>query len=425
MPPVSFSDRIGIERWGTASHSIGGCLREADVVGLRSNETPTMVLSAAGCRSLRAFRAGNGKRAHSDERWLYHPPVQKLSKETQSHAGPSPGRPRLQLAARVVTTRNPGTAEKRERGFRRASVGCRRPFPGSPSRLGSSASAPQNPKEDAKEQQYHLLMHPNNIGPGIKIFTFGVRSETWQMWMRLDGPLARSPCQPPLMERRPRAGGTGDVPAKTSTDAGWFEGFARVCGRLVWNAAKGDRGGPGDRPPEVEAEAFTKPKHTEGVWNNSTLHTTVYTSWMSMQVLQVTSQHHLKLQLQFRFTSTWLCVWPRLQHIRLQPSTPLEVRLHSRPCVPSEPVFAFGSQKSSESSVYTRSRRVGGLIVTSSGMKLWPSLRAITFVAPSKCSFSRAPTSENGGSFIQHVLVVHDPDSPWHLHSMRMNCLTA
>uniref|UniRef100_A0A182UPZ7 Uncharacterized protein n=1 Tax=Anopheles merus TaxID=30066 RepID=A0A182UPZ7_ANOME len=138
----------------------------------------------------------------------------------------------------------------------------------------------------------------------------------------------------------------------------------------------------------------------------------VYTSCMSMQVLHVTSQHHLKLQLQLRFTSIWLCVWPRLQHIRLQPSTPLDVMLHSRPCVPSEPVLAFGSQKSSESSVYTRSRLVGSLIVASSGMKLCPSFRAITLVAPSKCSFSRAPTSENGGSFIQQVLVVQDPDSP-------------
>jgi hypothetical protein len=48
-------------------------------------------------------------------------------------------------------------------------------------------------------------------------------------------------------------------------------------------------------------------------------------------------------------------------------------------------------------------------------MKLIPSLRAITFDAPSKRSRSRDATSENDGNFIQQVFIVHDPLKPWHL----------
>lgn len=35
-------------------------------------------------------------------------------------------------------------------------------------------------------------------------------------------------------------------------------------------------------------------------------------------------------------------------------------------------------------------------------------------------SFSRWPTSRNLGSVVQHVLVVQEPDTPWHLHSSFM-----
>ncbi|KFB53743.1 cytochrome C oxidase subunit II [Anopheles sinensis] len=65
----------------------------------------------------------------------------------------------------------------------------------------------------AKEQQYHLLMHPNNIGTGIKIFTFGVRLRSvWPKCVRLRMRTEPSlppfpPAKPPLMERRANGNG--------------------------------------------------------------------------------------------------------------------------------------------------------------------------------------------------------------------------
>lgn len=49
----------------------------------------------------------------------------------------------------------------------------------------------------------------------------------------------------------------------------------------------------------------------------------------------------------------------------------------------------------------------------------------MTLAAPSKRSFSRLPISRNGAIFIQHVFIVHDPDSPWHLQETRIKLFTA
>lgn len=44
-------------------------------------------------------------------------------------------------------------------------------------------------------------------------------------------------------------------------------------------------------------------------------------------------------------------------------------------------------------------------------------LLTITRDAPSKRSLRLSPTIRKAGNRIQHVLMVHDPDIPWHLHS--------
>lgn len=145
----------------------------------------------------------------------------------------------------------------------------------------------------------------------------------------------------------------------------------------------------------------------------------------TIHVLHVTSQHQWNLHLQFTFSRTVRVSYPRPQHKSSHPSTPGEVALHSLPCVPRDPVFLLGLQKSWDSSEYTRSTRPGGLIVGPSGMKRCPSLLGITLAAPSNLSFSRFPTSRKGGILLQHVLRVQEPESPWHLHSVRIKFFTA
>lgn len=51
-------------------------------------------------------------------------------------------------------------------------------------------------------------------------------------------------------------------------------------------------------------------------------------------------------------------------------------------------------------------------------------LLTITREAPSKRSFKLSPTMRNVGNRIQHVLTVHEPDIPWHLHSWRISAWT-
>lgn len=58
----------------------------------------------------------------------------------------------------------------------------------------------------------------------------------------------------------------------------------------------------------------------------------------------------------------------------------------------------------------------GGVTIESPGM---------TLAAPSNFSFRRVATSRKRGSLRQQVRNVHEPDKPWHLHSVRMKFLTA
>lgn len=77
----------------------------------------------------------------------------------------------------------------------------------------------------------------------------------------------------------------------------------------------------------------------------------------------------------------------------------------------------FGEQKSGDSSEYMMSFLPGLFMLALSGIKLSPSLLAITFAAPSNLSLSLSPISLKVGILHQQVLKVHDPESPWHLHS--------
>ena len=78
-------------------------------------------------------------------------------------------------------------------------------------------------------------------------------------------------------------------------------------------------------------------------------------------VLHLTSQHQWKVHAQ-RSTTVTSCVrYPRPQHIRSQPSTPIDVSLHWRPWVPRIPSRRFFSQNPGDCSKYTRSLGVGGL----------------------------------------------------------------
>lgn len=73
-------------------------------------------------------------------------------------------------------------------------------------------------------------------------------------------------------------------------------------------------------------------------------HLQVNTSVFSLQVLHLTKQHHWNLQLHCHTRVYWWVLWPRPQHIRLQPSVWGDVWLHRRPLVPALPVAASSSQ---------------------------------------------------------------------------------
>lgn len=144
----------------------------------------------------------------------------------------------------------------------------------------------------------------------------------------------------------------------------------------------------------------------------SVYHLQVLMIFFSTQIEQVTSQHHLNVHLQLTFSLICLVSYPLPQHRSSQPSTPRDVALQILPNVPNDPVVLLGQQKSGESSEYTRSFLLGGLIVAPSGMKLRPSFPAMTLAAPSNFSLRRLPTSRKEGNFLQQERRVHDPERP-------------
>lgn len=86
---------------------------------------------------------------------------------------------------------------------------------------------------------------------------------------------------------------------------------------------------------------------------------------------------------------------------------------------------SFRSQYVGDSSIKTRSFLVGFFISLSIGLSLslvgFPFLfsllrTGLTLNAPSNFSRIFSPTSRNGVSTRQQTFIVHEPDTPWHLH---------
>lgn len=128
---------------------------------------------------------------------------------------------------------------------------------------------------------------------------------------------------------------------------------------------------------------------------------------------QTTLQHQLNLQRQFSVFHSVLK--PRPQQSILQPPVPV-VLVHSRPRVPTEPVCRSAKQKLGDPSLKTMSSISGTRELISSGMKRFPLLSAITWIARSNFPLSRSLTLRKLGNVRQQVLVVQEPLMPWHLH---------
>lgn len=79
-------------------------------------------------------------------------------------------------------------------------------------------------------------------------------------------------------------------------------------------------------------------------------HKQVLTVLVILQVSHLTSQQYWNLHLQDLTSVTCTVFWPLPQHRMPHPSSPWEVALHSRPCVPNEPNVLLGQQKEGVSS---------------------------------------------------------------------------
>lgn len=77
--------------------------------------------------------------------------------------------------------------------------------------------------------------------------------------------------------------------------------------------------------------------------------------------LHLTSQHQWNVHAHRSTTTISFVKYPRPQHIKSQPSTPIDVSLHILPCVPWIPKRGFFSQNPGEGSKYTRSLTPGAL----------------------------------------------------------------
>ena len=144
----------------------------------------------------------------------------------------------------------------------------------------------------------------------------------------------------------------------------------------------------------------------------------------SWQYWHLTSQHQWNLQSHCHVWVYWCVLYPRPQHIDSHPSPAVDVLLHARPWVPSEPVNKSNSQKFGDFCKYTR-WRCGGFL----SLFVLLSFRKIGFIARSPrigttnlarayLLFILSPTTRKRASVVQQVFVVHDPDTPWHLHSV-------
>ena len=71
-------------------------------------------------------------------------------------------------------------------------------------------------------------------------------------------------------------------------------------------------------------------------WRHWCRHKHLWRVLVIVQMSHVTLQHQWKIQLHLSLAVYCSVTWPRPQHIKSHPSTPIEVALHSRPLVPSQ-----------------------------------------------------------------------------------------
>lgn len=99
--------------------------------------------------------------------------------------------------------------------------------------------------------------------------------------------------------------------------------------------------------------------------------------------------------------------------------------MHCLPFVPKDPDLGLYSQKSGDSSKYTRSFLVGFFIFLLILFNLFFFLLSCTKLAPSNFSFKYAPMERNSFIFCQQILIEQEPDTPWHLHTRSIFIFTA
>lgn len=182
----------------------------------------------------------------------------------------------------------------------------------------------------------------------------------------------------------------------------------------------------------------------------TTCHLHVYTSFSSTQVWHSTLQHQMTLQWQefVKFFTWTLC--PRPQH-NISQLLPL---IQILPLVPGE--YLFFVQKSGDVSKYTRSRFLspksvvfiwlvpvfnfhfsrllfclallclcwGGKSVVSPEWPLLMNVSVLPSMAESYFFLSCSPVLWKSANCFQQILVVHVPETPWHLHFLETSCLT-
>ena len=71
-------------------------------------------------------------------------------------------------------------------------------------------------------------------------------------------------------------------------------------------------------------------------WRHWCRHKHLWRVLVMVQISHVTLQHQWKMQLHLSLAVYCSVTWPRPQHIKSQPSTPIDVSLHSRPFVFSQ-----------------------------------------------------------------------------------------
>jgi len=116
----------------------------------------------------------------------------------------------------------------------------------------------------------------------------------------------------------------------------------------LFNIFLNNRPGGGNRLTQWRHDSAMTSRFTATDADANVFHLQMYSSTSRLHFWHLTKQHQWNLQWH-RSVNVFRRVWkPRPQHISSQPSRPFEVLLHSRPCVPIDPVLESRSQKSGD-----------------------------------------------------------------------------